>query len=49
MEQFLNISNIKYEKAKSKNPFPFKYYWEVQNTLNKKQIKYQESQRKQQN
>lgn len=26
MEQFLNISNIKYEGAKSKNPFSFKYY-----------------------
>lgn len=26
MEQFLNISNIKYEGAKSKNPFSFKHY-----------------------
>lgn len=26
MEQFLNISNIKYEGVKSKNPFSFKHY-----------------------
>ena len=26
MEQFLNISNIKYEGTNSKNPFSFKYY-----------------------
>lgn len=26
MEQFLNISNIKYEGVKSKNSFSFKHY-----------------------